>query len=476
MAAIRDESMISGSRVFLGNFDNGVQVPRRVFVPNNDGASAASAERITGHLALKCMEVAPRAAHLIDREDAAVLYTPLADEYAEYCHGLYGFTPRVFAPSRQYTDLSEPLSLLEWILGDEELLHVLAHEGRACKWRLDAFIDNPLVYAIGDRTGIPVMGMSREAVERGAVGDLNDKALFQLFCRENGIDTPNSTHVTGWDDLLSETTRQYELRGSVMIRHSRTVGGLGNREVNERILAEAGCRTVSEYLAKFLESQQEWRHETILVEPVLEIGVSPTTLFWIGDDGRPHLIAVADQVVEKMSFLGSVFPARVDDNLQARMIAGGMAYGLEFYRRGGRGYYDVDWGVCRDGRLVAFESNGRYTGNNHPIMVMERLGQADAMGCSKDALRVHPSTRFQDVVAFLGSRKAAWNVDRQDGVVVTIPPAGLGDVKTMGYVAIGATRERVHELQNAMDEFALGTFRRGSVMSSCKVERSASRR
>lgn len=407
---------------------------------------------------MKCIEVAPRAAHLVDREGAAVLYTPLPDGYAEYCHDLYGFTPRVFAPSRQYTDLSQPLSLLEWILEDEELLHVLAREGRARKWSLDAFIGNPLAYAIADRTGVPVMGMSREAVERGAVADLNDKALFQLFCRENGIDTPNSTHVIGWDDLLSEATRQYDLRGSVMIRRSLAVGGLGNCEVNERILAGAGCRTVSEYLAQVLEPQQEWSREIILVEPVLEIDVSPATLFWIGDDGRPHLVAVADQVVENKGFVGSIFPTRVNDDLRERMIAGGIAYGSEFYRRGGRGYYDVDWGVCRDGRLVAFESNGRYTGNNHPIAVMERLGQAGAMGWSKDALRVHPSTRFREALAFLSSEGAAWNMDRQDGVVITIPPTGVGDVKTMGYVAIGATRERVHELRNAMDNFALGTF------------------
>jgi hypothetical protein len=66
---------------------------------------------------------------------------------------------------------------------------------------------------------------------------------------------------------------------------------------------------------------------------------------------------------------------------------------------------------------------------------------------------------ISEALAFLSSEGAAWNMGRQDGVVITIPPAGIRDVTTMGYVAIGATQERVRELRNAIDDFALETFR-----------------
>lgn len=64
---------------------------------------------------------------------------------------------------------------------------------------------------------------------------------------------------------------------------------------------------------------------------------------------------------------------------------------------------------------------------------------------------------------------------RQDGVVITIPPAGVGDVKTMGYVAIAATRERVQELRDAMDDFAPGNLPRSSEMAGKVVFRTLER-
>lgn len=438
-------------RLVLGNFDNGIQLPSRLFVANIDGAFMGN---VTGALALKCIEVSPRAVHLVDEGEAAVLYEALPPSYARYFEWLYGYSPRVLHPQMRYTDLSERLCLLEWILADQELTDQI----RALGLPLDPFIGHPLNFEIARRAGVEVLGLSEAAVLAGAVGNWNDKAMFQRLCHELDIPVVPSVHVTGWEELVAEASRQYEQDGAVMLRRSRAAGGLGNCEVNAEILSAAGCATVQAYLEQVLEPRLEWGREVVLVEPVLEIVASPTTLFHAVRGQPARLICVADQVVERKCFLGSEYPSAAAEHLQRQMIAQGEAYAEEFVRAGGEGYFDIDWGITGEGALVAFESNTRYTGNNHCLAAMRRLGAEDAFGWSNDGLPVSASTTFEAVDNFLHGADAHWNSARGDGVVITIPPAGVGAKKTLGCLALAQTPERRSQLRELIRRFAQSTF------------------
>lgn len=427
----------------------------RVVVLNIDDAFVG---RTTGLLALKCVEVATRAVHLIGPDEAAVLYEPIPEAYADYCRRLYGYAPRVLAPSRRYQDLDEPLSLLRWMLGDEPLLAEVARLGAEKGLSLDPFIGDPLLFEVARRTGLPVAGIAERAVLDGAVGNLNDKALFQVICRELDIPVVSSTHVTGWEELVREAEEQFDRNGSVMLRRSRAAGGLGNCEVNPALLAHAGCDSVRAYLEAKLAPREEWGNDPVLVEPVLDIVASPSTLYHVPPGGRAALVTIADQVVEEKCFLGSEYPTCCTTELQDRMVELGARYAEAFIRMGGVGYFDIDWGVTASGELVAFESNARYTGNNHGVAAMERLGAVGAFAWSNDALKVHASTRFEQVEAALRVSGLGWNHARKEGVVATIPPAGVGEKMTMGCLAIAHSRARVAELRDAMTAFARSTF------------------
>ncbi|HLD20672.1 MAG TPA: hypothetical protein VJB64_01100, partial [Patescibacteria group bacterium] len=85
--------------LFVGNYDEGIHV--RTLIPANiDGAFHG---HTTGALARKCVEVAPRAMHMLGPDDAALLYTAPPETFVDYYEELYGYEPRVYYPEQPYT-------------------------------------------------------------------------------------------------------------------------------------------------------------------------------------------------------------------------------------------------------------------------------------------------------------------------------------------------------------------------------------
>lgn len=436
--------------LFVGNYDEGIHV-RTLFGTNIDEAFYG---QTTGALARKCVEVAPRATHMLDPDDAALLYAAPPESFIDYYESLYGFEPRVYFPAQHYTDLTKPLDLIRMALDEPELLAALRSDGHRYGWSLEPFITSPQVYELARRIGLSVRGFSEEAVMADAVARLNDKALFQRFCHEHGIPTPASVHIAGWKNLMQEAQRQFDERGSVMLRRARAAGGLGNCLVNTQTMCEEGTHTVREHLEKMLQPREEWEHEVVLVEPELTIVSSPSVL------GRAaghdvEIVGVIDQVLKGTAYIGGNVPTRESPEDAERLFHWTLLYGQRhFIREGGQGWFDIDFGRLPDGAFVAFESNGRCTGNNHGLAVRRRLmrGREQVHAWTNDALKVKPQTTFEDVLA--GLNGALWSPQRGDGVVITIPPAG----GSMGYIALATSLERKLELRDAMIAYAASTF------------------
>lgn len=443
----------SDTTLFVGNYDDGIHVK----VVNIDDAFAGTT---TGELARKCVEVAPRAIHMLGEEDAALLYAPVDEVYLDYCQGLYGFRPRVLFPKQRYTDLKKPLSLLAETLQDEELVSRIAREGRGKGWSLSPFIGNARVFELARRTGLPVLGFGEHAVNGGKVAELNDKSLFQLFCRAKGIPTPDSVHVRGWDRLVETAGKIFAQDGQVMLRRARAAGGLGNCQVTATAMAEAGADSLEAYLLETLEPLEEWENETVLVEPVLDIVGSPTVLAKVRN-GDAQIVDVIDQVLKGMAFIGGNFPTEESPETVALLEAWTMCYLLEFFiPEGGEGWVDIDFGRTRSGKLVAFESNGRYTGNNHGRAVRKRLctNGLPVHAWTNDALKVRPGTSFEQVRDRLGN--LLFDPANETGVVITIPPGGNDEQFSMGYIALGQDERQKLFLRDAMDVFARSTWSR----------------
>lgn len=437
--------------LFVGNYDEGIHV-RTLLSLNIDEAFHG---HTTGDLARKCVEVAPRATHMLGPDDAALLYTAPPEAFVAYFRQLYGHEPRVYHPAEPYTDLTQPLDLIQMTLRDEDLIARLVRDGQRLRWHLESFIGSPQVFELARRIGLPVRGFSEDAVKADAVARLNDKALFQRWCQEHDIPTPASVHVAGWEKLMLEAERQFSQHGSVMLRRARAAGGLGNCLVSPASMREVGTTTVREYLRRMLQPHEEWEHEVVLVEPELTIVSSPSVL--ARATGRKiEIIGVIDQVLKGTAYIGGNVPTVESPQDATQLINWTVLYGLtHFIPQGGQGWFDIDFGKLPDGTFVAFESNGRYTGNNHGLAVRHRLMARHDPGSvhawTNDALKVNLSTTFEDVLR--GVNGALWSPTRGDGVVITIPPQG----GSMGYIALATSFERKLELRDAVIAFAEST-------------------
>ena len=442
--------------LFCGNYDRGINLA----VTNIDGAFGA-VDGVRGRLARKCRAVAPRAAHYLGPQDAAILYDPLPREYADYCAKLYGFTPRTFAPKRRAFRLADEdgfpiaehsLSIMDDLFDDGDLCYEISFEGRAKGWTISPFIQHESVYEFGQCTGLPVGGMEEAHVRSGRVVDLNNKALFQNACRKLGVPVAKEAeHVRGWGNVLKAAQRCFDKYRAVMLRQACGAGGLGNLAVTGEDLERERCPTLYQQLEPHLAGHAGWDTDTVLVEPLYrDVVCSPAVLCYIAPAGTVSVVAESVQVLRDHAFLGSIIPSGLDQRVVARVTEDTVKYAEWAASRGARGYINVDWLLRTEGELLACESNYRFTAAVHPSMIRDRLVGAEsaAIAWSNDALHVPATVSFDRVLGHLDNRGIGWDPKRGEGIIVTIPPAE----GSMGYVALAKTPDEAARMNTVMAE------------------------
>jgi hypothetical protein len=430
---------MSSINVSVFNGDAGIQVA----CPNIDGALRSGPDgAVTGPLAAKCMQVAPRAMHLPGNSGAVALYQRPSEEYLDYVRGLYGGCPQIIAPEQ--IDMTNGLKLSRELLCCDRSLHDLRGLGMAGAV-LDPFISEPRMFDLARQTGMSVRGISEAHVRAGLVSELNDKQLFQEACRKIGIPIPPSTVVLGWDNVMAQATRIFDRDGKVVLRRARAAGGLGVLMIE----ASDVSGTLADHLRAKVYPFEAWDSEPVLVEEMLDIVASPSTLVY-ADAARFDIRAMSEQIVSGGSFYGSIYPMRQPEHLARQMTEWTAKYAAHFISVGGAGWFNIDWGITATGEIVAFESNARYTGSVHPKVIAQRLRRDRQIGhvWSNDACAVPVGTKFDRVREAL--RDLAWSEYRQAGVVITIPPAGNAEKFALGYVVLADSRYELDELHGEL--------------------------
>lgn len=425
--------------LFLGNYDNGIIVPRQGEISS----------LVIGALARKCIDVSPRAAHYLGPSDAALLYEPLSPEFKEYFRSLYGHEPVVFAPRGINRDSEEPLSLLKATLSDPDLLRTLSTQGQELGWQISPFIQHPLVLELAERLGLPVADADRDFVMQGRVAHLNDKGEFTKACRHLEIPTvPGANLAHGLGKILEIAEYIYTQRGAVILRHSMSAGGLGNIHVTNGLIAKSGYQDLRSYLLSKMTPKDMWDTDTVLVEPVLDLKYSPATLVKITPDGV-KLISHSLQIVKGCSYIGSIAPSGLEPRELGAII--GMTKTCASYlkdRYGARGYCGFDWGVTKDGKIVAFECNFRYGGMVHVSVIRQRL-RPDYNGVvtfSNDSLKIGREATLCDICQIMDKEGLSWNRATGQGAVVVMPPKG----GSMGYIVLADTFADAERLNQRM--------------------------
>lgn len=441
------------SRLFIGNFDEGIR---------GDGACKG----VSGPLARKCLAVSPRSAHCVTENGAALLYES-SETFASYLEGLHGRRSRIIAPTgRMVRSPERPLCLRDAVMCDKTLIARISEEGMERGWALDPFVPSGWVYELSELTGLPVVGMSREAIARGIVAELNSKKRFREEAGKLGIPVPESLVVRGVDAAVKAAVEALTSRGSVMLRQSHGASGLGKVGFSIQEIRDAGHEPAA-HVRKELEEGIGWTDDDILVEEHLDSGhrriATTATVLMLIVAGSPRLVAVAETRMRDRSFVGGVMPADIPSVIRDLMVGQALRYAREAAAYGlDEGYLDMDFGLFEDGGVVAFESDCRHSGLEHLLAIRRRLCPDDAgsvVVMSDDALKVSSKASLGKVLDLMndrtdGRRPIGWDRKTGEGTIVSIPPAdGM-----MGYVVMAPTRSRATELCLEMEKVAERTF------------------
>lgn len=440
----------------VGNYCNGI------IVGNIDGAFLVAKNRgssqtvVTGPLADKCVQVAPRLAHCLrDQKDAVLLYEDPPENFLDYCEGLWGFRPHHFAPARIPYDKGGSLSLLAGVLEDEELIARLSAESL----QIHPFIQHPLVHELGERTRMQVAGASARAVRGGLIVHMNDKGVFQHTAVSLGMPLPKSQHVFGLEGLVPAAKRLYEEHGRVMLRLTRSAGGLGSIMVTSEDVEKSGLGFEA-YLDSVLVPRHNWEHGFALVEKVVPLVAVPTVRAIISE-GEVTEWFVSDQVMHGTSCTGIRFPSVLNGNLLGPCMAHCQRYVHGIINLGYTdGSISLDVGIVAEeglaeyGPLVFFEPNARFGSANHPRVIgkKKKPDNGDPHIHSDDCLVVPAGSTLEGFLGHLDACQADWKDSRGDGVVVTIPPDKKNSM--VGFTALADTAERLDELVRATHSFS----------------------
>lgn len=437
----KDEGQ-KGGVVFMGNYDQGILCPK-VFGGNIDGVFGADVE-VTGALAQKARDVAPRAIWYLSDNDAALLYQRPERSFLDYAEDLYGHRIRVIAPR---DIIPEPLNLFSDTMRDPSALAELSRGVQQEGWRLSPFIQSPDSARLAKHIGAQLDGGAcRDAIERGLALDLNDKASFTEICQSLGIPVPETVCVRGWNhvargeaNLVDTTKRLHHAWGGLMLRQARAAGGLGNLVIRP-------TDSVDERLA-LVHNQPGWQTETVVVTPFLEIECSPATLAFIHLDGSVDVLSDSVQLLKGgAAYIGSIMPSGLRPEIVAQMIEWTKLYATRVAQMGGRGYVNVDW-ILVHGKLYACESNCRYTAVVHPRAIRQRLCNGSRrIARSHDALHVEDSLTFTDALGRLGSEGLLFDSQTRKGAVISIPPAR----GSMGYVVMAESVAEASDMTEAI--------------------------
>lgn len=435
--------------LFLGNYEHGI------FIPNIESAILTQG-KVTGELKQKCIDVAPRAVHYLQKDDGVVLYAPITDAFRGYIEDLYGFSPTVFAPTDVDLSPDAPLSIVDALLAEPRLLEQIAAEGRRRDWIVTPFIAHPTVFRLGQALDLPVGGMIESHVKRGNAGKLNDKVDFQRVCRAQNIPVPESIVVEGWDALVTTVRDVFRANHGAMLRQSRTNGGLGTAKVTAEGMRARGIQHLETYVEELLSPRDGWENQPILVEPYLRKRCSPSTLLFVSE-GRAKLVSHTVQILVEDAYVGCRNPSDLPVAVLDRLIEMTHRYAEHAIALGFEGYVGIDWGLLEDGSIVAFESNARYGGQNHVLAIAKRLCH-DRINCvrleSRDVLKVRRDVRLEEMLHAMRKQGVAWDAKRGDGVVISIPPAN----GSMGFVAVAETEARLRQLVDEMNALARDSF------------------
>ena len=345
--------------------------------------------------------------------DVTLLSAAPSRAFLDVVARVLGFTPRIFVVSR-----SGKQTVPEAALTCRDTMRALRDMGIGTIHPYAASLD---VYQLGAAIGARISGPSPGFARSQRVRTVNSKQSFRRLAPILGFPVA-AGYIPGIQEPIAPTARGF------IVKQRLSGGGLGNTLISHpRELAAINGPVVVERF----EDLRCWPSADFVVTPQRRVEFRQLSLMRITDN----------------AYDGVVIPAReVAPGLLAELVRHGRAIGQWWARRGFVGWYDVDAGISKDGRLILTEMNARCTGGTPVDAVARTLLGPDyprrgyLLSREHLALSAAPDSVMRQAAGkgLLVSRENPFGV---------IPMWESPEECALGYLVVGATRKQVRELE-----------------------------
>jgi hypothetical protein len=347
-------------------------------------------------------------------DDTTLLGSRPSDAFRAAVAGILGFAPRILVTERRGRE-TVPEAAARLVSSIRRLAH------RA----VVPYAHSMDVYELATAIGCSVSGPDRSFVERGLIRSANSKCTIRRIAPHLSIPLPDG-EVRPAADSGDPAWRN---GSAVMVKERLSGGGLGNSVI------PWGAPTLAVDLA-----------HPFVVERFEDFRSWPSVDFVIDSHGRVRLRQLSLMRVTQNAYDGVVIPPDGEPpGILAEVIRCARALGRWWARRGYRGWYDVDAGVTRSGRVLVTEMNARCTGGTPIDAIARRLAGPRYERVATILAREHlAAARPADAIASALEMGLVASRERPVGVV---PLWEAPDEQALGYMVLGSSRAEAESLE-----------------------------
>lgn len=347
-------------------------------------------------------------------DDVTLLSAEPSSAFLDVIARVLGFMPRIFVVSR-----SGRQTLPDAALTCRHTMRALRDMGFRAVHPYAASLD---VYRLGAALGAGIRGPSPGFARSQRVRSVNSKRAFRRLAPILGFPVA-AGYIPQIQEPIAPTRRGF------IVKQRLSGGGLGNTLVSHP--SELAAAVSGPVVVERFEDMRSWPSADFVITPQRRVEFRQLSLMRITDN----------------AYDGVIIPAQEEaPGLLAELVRHGRAIGQWWARRGYVGWYDIDAGITKDGRLILTEMNARCTGGTPVDAVARTLLGPDyprrGYLLSREHLRLSGAPDFVMQVAaekgLLASRENPYGV---------IPMWESPEECALGYLVVGATRKQVRELE-----------------------------
>lgn len=397
-----------------------------------------------------------------ETEAILILPKPLQKDYQMYFEHLFPTSTLIYYSPQKHTG-----AICEDILQDKQLLKKLIEEFKSAE-QVDlicysASMQFKKLYDFFKEKKVPIITPEAPANESyWTVDFFGSKSGIRQLTQTIQSDICKIARgyiVKGIQNTASLAADFYMQEESVVIKTNKGHAGSGVLIFRPGTLSKNYNQCVKQITEK-LQKDEYWDSFVNVVESYIPTDTSigggfPSAEFFVDSMGRANFLYLGGMRVTKegmfkgMEIHKDVLPAQISK----QMIKIGENIGLAYERAGYRGFFDIDFIIGKDHTVYIGESNVRRTGGTHVYLTAKSLFGPDFM--NKTSII---SNNLYTIKRKIYSFKTLYTVltpllfDKNSNEGIIIVSANLLKQNRYGYIIFGKTKQRAHQIEDAMME------------------------